>query len=157
MKSKSAHQVPIIVGGFYRSGTSLVRRLLDAHSRIHCPPEIKFMKDFNGDYLHDDLAGLRFFGTVGSMGLEEDELLRIFGQAYVASRELACKRIGKVRWADKNPENALYLKQWHELLNGDDLKSVAYATDKVGFCHPSAVWNAWSHSVGRSGARPPPY
>lgn len=119
MKSKSAHQVPIIVGGFYRSGTSLVRRLLDAHSRIHCPPEIKFLKDFNGDYLYDDLSHLRFFATAGSMGLEKGELLRIFGQAYIESRELACKRVGKARWADKNPENALYLKQWHELLNGD--------------------------------------
>lgn len=118
MKSELASRMPVIVGGFYRSGTSLVRRLLDAHSRIHCPPEIKFLKDFNGDYLYDDLAGLRFFSTATSMGLNHSDLLRIFGRAYVESRELACQRIGKPRWADKNPENVLYLKQWHEILEG---------------------------------------
>ncbi len=30
---------PIVVGGCLRSGTSLVRRLLDSHTRIHCGPE----------------------------------------------------------------------------------------------------------------------
>ncbi len=112
-------QAPIIVGGFYRSGTSLVRRLLDSHSNIHCPPEIKFMKDFYGDYLKDDLAHVRFFKTVRALGLEEGELLNVFGKAYIQARESACLKLGKKRWADKNPENVLYLNRWDELLAGD--------------------------------------
>ena len=107
---------PIIIGGFYRSGTSLVRRLMDAHSNIHCPPEIKFMKDFYGDYLDDPLAHGRFFGTLRTIGLPEDELLQIMGRAYIECRQRACALKGKTRWADKNPENLLYLSQWKEVL-----------------------------------------
>ena len=108
--------IPIIIGGFYRSGTSLVRRLLDSHSRIHCGPEVKFFKDFYGDYLHDDLHHVRLFKTLATLGLTEAEMLSIFGRAFVESHELAARKAGKVRWADKNPENVLYLKQWSQLL-----------------------------------------
>ena len=110
--------LPIIIGGFYRSGTSLLRRLLDSHSRIHCGPEVKFFKDFYGDYLHDDLHHVRLFSTTSSLGLTEEEMLAIYGRAFVESHELAARKAGKVRWADKNPENVLYLKQWEKLLPG---------------------------------------
>jgi len=110
--------LPIIIGGFYRTGTSLVRRLLDAHSRIHCGPEVKFFKDFYGDYLNDELHHVRLFSTLSSLGLMEEEMLSIFGQAFIKSHELAARKAGKVRWADKNPENVLYLKQWEQLLPG---------------------------------------
>jgi hypothetical protein len=108
--------LPIIIGGFYRSGTSLVRRLLDSHSRIHCGPEIKFFKDFYGDYLRDDLRHVRLFGTLHSLGLSEREMLLIFGKAFVESHVFAARKRGKTRWADKNPDNVLYLKQWELLL-----------------------------------------
>jgi hypothetical protein len=110
--------LPIIIGGFYRSGTSLVRRLLDSHSRIHCGPEVKFFKDFYGDYLHDELRYARLFSTLPSLGLTEEEILSIYGRAFVESHEIAARKAGKVRWADKNPENVLYLKQWTQLLPG---------------------------------------
>ena len=110
--------IPIIIGGFYRSGTSLLRRLLDSHSRIHCGTEVKFFKDFYGDYLHDELRHVRLFSTLPTLGLTEEEILSIFGQAFVESHELAARKAGKIRWADKNPENVLYLKQWAQLLPG---------------------------------------
>lgn len=109
---------PIIVGGFYRSGTSLLRRMLDSHSRIHCPPEIKFFKDFYGDYINDHLSHVRFFSTARSIGLSDDELLKIYGRAFIESHKLAAKKQGKKRWADKNPENLLVLNDWYELLDG---------------------------------------
>jgi hypothetical protein len=113
--------MPIVVGGFYRSGTTLVRRLLDSHSAIHCGPEVKFLKDFRGDYLNDHLAHVRFFQTARSYELTEDELLRVFGRAFIEFHELSCARAGKRRWADKNPENVLYLKEWSSLLNNEFL------------------------------------
>lgn len=109
---------PIIIGGFYRSGTSLLRRLLDSHPNIHCPPEIKFFRDFYGDYLSDDLKHLRFFSTLRSIRLGEDRLIEIFGKAFIECHEEAAYKAGKSRWADKNPENVLYLEQWKKLLNG---------------------------------------
>jgi hypothetical protein len=109
---------PIIIGGCFRSGTSLLRRILDAHGAIHCGPEAKFFRDFLGDYLGDDLAHARFFSTVRSLGLEDGELLEIFGRAFIECHELAARKRGKRRWADKAPENVLYLDLWHSLLGG---------------------------------------
>ena len=109
---------PIVIGGCYRSGTTLLRRLFDAHSRIHCGPEVKFFKDVFGDYLRDDLSHIRFFSTVRSLGLEDEEVVSLFGRAFVASHDLAARKHGKRRWADKTPENVLYLERWHDLLGG---------------------------------------
>lgn len=52
---------PVVGGGCHRSGTSLVRRLLDAHPPIHCRPAVPFFRDFYGNYLGDALhwAGTR--------------------------------------------------------------------------------------------------
>lgn len=108
--------LPIIIGGFYRSGTTLARRLLDSHSRIHCGPEVKFLKDFHGDYIDDPLSHARLFQTARSYGLLDEQLLRIFGSALVEFHEAAARAAGKARWADKNPENALYLNDWKVIL-----------------------------------------
>lgn len=108
--------LPIVVGGFYRSGTSLVRRLLDAHSRIHCPTEIKFLTDFHAYYRDDPLAHTRFFATLRVLGLPQDELLRLFAAAYREARERAARAHGKARWADKVPENVLFLDSWRKML-----------------------------------------
>jgi len=110
-------KLPIIVGGFYRSGTSLVRRLLDAHSQIHCGPEVKFFRDFYGQYLNDDLAHTRFFSTVRTLGIDEKDLLGLFGCAFVRAHERAAANAGKARWADKAPENVIFLRQWELLLS----------------------------------------
>ncbi len=109
---------PVIIGGFYRSGTSLLRRLIDAHPEIHCPPEVKFFKDMDNDYIEDPLRHVRFFTTVRKMGLSRDELISIFGPSFIRAHEVAARKLGKKRWADKNPENLLYLNEWHSLLRG---------------------------------------
>jgi hypothetical protein len=109
---------PIVVGGCHRSGTSLLRRILDSHSRIHCGPEIKFFRDFYGDYFDDPLAPYRFARTARAV-LPEEELIEVLGRAFVTVHERAASRAGKPRWADKAPENVLYAEQWQRLL-GDD-------------------------------------
>lgn len=109
-------KIPIIVGGFYRSGTSLVRRLLDSHSNIHCGPEIKFFKDLDQDYINDSLGHVRFFSTLPSLGLTREEILSLFGSAFVQAHEQAAAKAGKIRWADKDPENVIHLNDWQTLL-----------------------------------------
>jgi hypothetical protein len=106
---------PIIVGGCHRSGTSLLRRILDAHSRIFCGPEVKFFQDFYSGYVQDPIRHGRFF-TTARMALPEAELLELFGSAFVKLHERAAARAGKVRWADKCPENVVYLDDWARLL-----------------------------------------
>ncbi len=111
---------PIIVGGCYRSGTSLVRRLLDSHPHIHCGPEVKFFRDFHADYIDvdDPIAHLRFMTTARSL-LPEDEVLEVLGGALVEMHERAARAAGKPRWADKVPENVVFLGEWQRLL-GDE-------------------------------------
>jgi hypothetical protein len=106
---------PIIIGGCHRSGTSLVRRILNAHSGIHCGPEVKFFRDFYGDYVNDPVGHARFMASARTL-LPEAELLEVLGRAFVKLHERAAARAGKPRWADKNPENVLHLSQWQQLL-----------------------------------------
>lgn len=120
--------LPLIIGGFYRSGTSLVRRLIDSHSQFHCGPEVKFFKDFFGDYINDPLAHVRFFSSTKSYKLPDEDLLHIFGSAFVRFHETAAERAGKRRWADKAPENVLYLPAWQTLL-GDKFLFVHVVRD----------------------------
>lgn len=107
---------PIVVGGCHRSGTSLVRRVLDAHPRIHCGPELKFLLDFHGCFRGEDRFGhLRFVESARSI-LPEGELFDVLGDAFLGVHERAAQRLGKPRWADKAPENAIFLDDWGRLL-----------------------------------------
>lgn len=106
---------PIIIGGCHRSGTSLIRRILNAHSRIYCGPEVKFFRDFYNDYVNDPIRHARFMISARGI-LPEPELLELLGQAFIKLHERAAARAGKQRWADKNPENVVYLDQWQQLL-----------------------------------------
>ncbi|OQX76274.1 MAG: hypothetical protein B6D64_10155 [Bacteroidetes bacterium 4484_276] len=78
--------------------------------------DAEIFRDLYGDYFKDELSNLHFFTTVRQMGLSSKELLNIFGKAFVESHVLAAKKNGKKRWADKNPENVLYLDEWTKLL-----------------------------------------
>jgi len=53
------------------------------------------------------------------MELDDRILLEVFGKAFIECHEIAARRSGKSRWADKNPENVLYLDQWYSLLKGN--------------------------------------
>jgi len=106
---------PIIIGGCHRSGTSLIRRILNAHSHIYCGPEVKFFLDFYGDFLDDPIWFARFMASAHAM-LPEGDLLEVLGRAFVALHDRAAAHAGKSRWADKNPENVLYLVEWQRLL-----------------------------------------
>ena len=107
--------IPIIIGGCHRSGTTLVRRLLNAHPNIYCGSEVKFFRDLYGHYSEDPLAHLRFSHTARTL-VNDDELLQEWGRMYIRLLKTAAKNEKKVRWADKNPENVMYLSQWEKLL-----------------------------------------
>jgi hypothetical protein len=109
---------PIVIGGSHRSGTTLLRRLLDGHPRIFCPPEIKFHKDLLAQFPNDPLAHGRLGSSMRSLGLPTEMWLDEFGQALCRCYVLAAQQAGKARWADKNPENVVNIAHWDRLLRG---------------------------------------
>lgn len=100
---------PIIVGGCPRSGTTVVRRALDRHSRIHCPSEVRFFNELDEGFPES------FLSTAGVLAPREG-LIEVLGRALVDLHVQAARWAGKPRWADKNPSNAVHLDDWSRLL-----------------------------------------
>ena len=93
---------PIFIVGCQRSGTTMLRLMLDTHPQISCGPETRFLEDFER-IVGDDWKRLQQFGFTQDEWLAR--LRTFFGgiQAdYAASR-------GKTRWADKSPRYALHI------------------------------------------------
>lgn len=91
---------PIFLVGCQRSGTTMLRLVLDSHSRISCGPETRFLPDLRR-IVDSDWPRLARFGLP-----REDWLRRIadfFGGVHA---DYAAGR-GKARWADKTPLYAL--------------------------------------------------
>jgi hypothetical protein len=108
---RPASQVaPIFIVGCQRSGTSLVRRIVDSHSRIACPPESKFLLPL-AQVLRDDQA----MRGLASMGYERDAFVASLA-AYVDGLFLGyASAKGKARWADKTPNYVDCLDEIWEL------------------------------------------
>lgn len=153
----SAAPPPIFIVGCQRSGTTLLRLMLDSHPHISCGPETRFLADldkvtrqnwkrmshfgFDKHYWHRSMA--RFFETVH--------------QDYAASK-------GKARWADKTPRYALLLdfidqlfphcQVVHVVRDGRDV----VASHKHRFGYRSAVkaaekWPRYVRAARKSGSR----
>ena len=102
--------VPIFIIGCQRSGTSLLRRIIDSHPHIACPPESKFIGSIVT--LLRDAASLKGLDSMG-FGREEvvratAEFVRSFFDAYASAQ-------GKPRWADKTPNYVDCLDELWEL------------------------------------------
>lgn len=93
---KSKSKPPIFVLGCQRSGTSLLRRILDSHPNIACPPESAFFVQLARVYeIERARAGLETMGFTKEDVLEQ---MRIFTVHFF---EQYAKAKGKKRWADK--------------------------------------------------------
>jgi hypothetical protein len=107
---------PFVVG-MNRSGTTLLRMMLDAHPQLTIPPETHFVPDLikvaregaaTPEALLKVIVSQREWGD---FGLTEEELLERFralrpldaGDAIRAFFELYAGRVGKPRWGDKTP------------------------------------------------------
>ncbi len=117
-KDVSPKSAPIIVLGVPRSGTTLLRTLLDAHPNVACGPETPWLAEHQPATL---------LGLVRSMCEPEYGYCQSFGQppgvVHQAARRfldevmLAYARArGKRRWAEKTPNNVLHLDALSELL-----------------------------------------
>jgi len=99
---------PIFVVGCPRSGTTLLRLVLDAHPSIACGPETHVLEDL-ARTLGDRAGQLQEFGFDRAFWLER---VRTFFGGF---HEEYARRRGKPRWADKTPGYVLLLDLIDEL------------------------------------------
>jgi hypothetical protein len=118
---------PFVVG-VGRSGTTLLRLMLDAHPMVAIPPETHFFESVfyaSGRFRFGPRQALEAIKEDprrrwGDFGLEESELLARFeaiprfnaSDALRAFYELYAERQGKERWGDKTPT---YIKQMRRI------------------------------------------
>jgi len=93
---------PIFVVGCPRSGTTLLRQILDSHSAISCGPESRFLWGMRG--MED-----RNWSTLAGFGLTKDEWHENVRSMFEALHMRYAESQGKSRWADKSPDYALML------------------------------------------------
>ena len=108
----------IIVLGHPRSGTTLLRRLLDSHSRIACPPETHILsacaRFLQSEKTADGidmgvLAGLNFAGIPDHTTLSElREFAFSFLQRYANEQD-------KPRWAEKTAFDSFHTEKIEQL------------------------------------------
>lgn len=108
----------IIVVGAPRSGTTLLRRLIDAHPNIACPGETNVFASC-GRFLRSEriAEGVRI-GALDGLGYAgfsaSDVLTKLREFAFFFHREYA-RRQGKPRWASKTAFDAFYLEEIEQL------------------------------------------
>jgi hypothetical protein len=107
---------PFVVG-VNRSGTTLLRLMLDAHPDLAIPPETHFVPDVIRKLRRQNASKRRAWKLItshprfGDFGLDPDELLARIkatgpldtGEILRAFYGLYAERHGKLRWGDKTP------------------------------------------------------
>ncbi len=111
----------IVILGTPRSGTTLLRRLLDAHPAIACPPET-YVLSGAARFLHEETfaQGLRIGAMVGLgyAGFEEDEVLGRLRRFAFGFFEEHAGKAGKARWAEKTAFDAFHVPAIRKLCQG---------------------------------------
>lgn len=134
---------PIFVIGCQRSGTSVLRRVLDSHPNIACPPESKFILPMQGLLNHPQaLEGLSSMGFPRAVVMNRiRDFVASFFEDYAATK-------GKNRWADKTPNYVNCLPFLDDLF-------AAEARYIVIVRHPLDVCLSFEHAAKKSGRMMP--
>jgi hypothetical protein len=141
---------PIFVIGSPRSGTTLLRLILDSHPDISCGEETHFLRDLEA------IVG-RDWDLVSTYGLGRDWWLGQIRDLYSGFQAEVLRRSDKRRWAEKDPTYTLHLGFIDELFPGaqyvhlirDGHDVVASFRDRWGYKSAArAARSEWARYVG---------
>ena len=125
--ARGAERVPApFVVGVNRSGTTLLRMMLDAHPELTIPPETHFVPELIEAAEGPSPTPESLLATItrqrewGDFGLSEEELLERFraieplnaGDALREFYSAYAERVGKPRWGEKTP---IYVKSMRRI------------------------------------------
>jgi len=101
---------PIFIGGEGRSGTTLMRVILDSHSQIACGPETHVLSDRAFHRFHEHVRR-RWITRASQFGYTTEDLDDLVSELVRGWVEPYMARHGKRRWAEKTPRNVLFLPE----------------------------------------------
>lgn len=115
--SKQAESSPIFIGGEGRSGTTLMRVILDSHPHISCGPETHLFIDPKFEELYRYFCSEKYLSRVAEFS--ESNPRKYLAQSFAAILEMfhgeLMRKNKKLRWADKTPLNILKIDFLREL------------------------------------------
>lgn len=158
-----AGQEGLVVLGTPRSGTTLLRRLIDSHPRIACPGETNLLSAC-GRFLHKETiaSGLDIgvSSGLGFAGFTSNDLLVRLREIVVDFHVDYARRHGKPRWAEKTAFDAFYLEQIEELLTGHARfvcivrHGLDFVASMIELCNTNGTYLAEIHDYVRTHASP---
>ena len=157
---------PIFVVGVPRSGTTLLRMVLDSHPDVMCGPEAPWIAGRGGTpmpsfaRLTSFLTENKWGAVSGFSGVDEETVNEAMGGAIDTILSKAAATQGAKRWAEKTPENVINAPFLHRLFPHArfvhvvrDGRDVALSTIrsqwKTIVLHASRVRNTYRNALRR--------
>ena len=150
---------PIFVVGCQRSGTTVLRLMLDSHPNISCGPETRFLSHM------ETITGADWH-RISRFGFPREYWLNKMAEFFDSFQSEYAQARGKQRWADKSPLYALILDFLWELFPDAqvvhvirDVRDVT-ASHRTAFGYKSALgaplkWQRYIHEVRRAAEHAP--